>query len=345
MSVLHMLLLTLFYCPLASQSDNVHVERTSVLHGLPNGYIRAIMEDSYGYLWFGTREGIFRYDGYEFKAYRHDIFDQQSLSHPDINAIIEDSTGSLWVATAHGLSFLDRRTGKFQRFYPTLDTSLEARQQNSISCIIALSADQLLLGIRNKLFLFDKRKKSFTLIPIIAEEGKEFFIRSFLADQDKIWISTNNGLLTYNLSDGVCSDFTQTPPALVNAPISGLAHGPNGGLWVSTSQELIEYYPSKNQNRSIAIPAYLATSSINHLFKAKDGKLWLSFYQNGLAMYDPSNNAWNHYTHSSILMNSLNNNTVTRIFEDRFANIWVVTINGTSILRLDQSGFSEAQKI
>ncbi|MEN0004135.1 MAG: two-component regulator propeller domain-containing protein, partial [Bacteroidota bacterium] len=90
-------LLLLFYFNCLNAQDGIfQIERTTAIYGLPNGYIKTIAEDSYGYLWFGTREGVFQYDGYEFKAYRHDLFDENSLSHPAVNAIVEDHKNRLW---------------------------------------------------------------------------------------------------------------------------------------------------------------------------------------------------------------------------------------------------------
>lgn len=112
-------LLFVFHTALVhAQPGTIDFERVSAWYGYPNSFIEDIKEDRFGFLWFGTNEGLFRYDGYEFKVYRHDVRDSTSLSSPNIKDICETRNGEIWIGTNYGLNLLDRRTGKFQRFLP-----------------------------------------------------------------------------------------------------------------------------------------------------------------------------------------------------------------------------------
>ncbi len=339
--------LSFLWCPclLKGQLGNINVERTSAIYGLPNGYIRSIFEDSYGYLWFGTREGIFRYDGYEFKAFRHDIFDEESLSHPNVNSIFEDRAGSLWIATSFGLSLFDRRTEKFDRFYPADDISLEAKTKNDISNIIEITEGKLLLAVRTKLFLFDKKEKMFSSVPINGANGKSYFIRNFLKDQDKIWIGTNNGLLKYQLADNTCSVVSEPILTSINSPVSGLIKDKDNNIWIATPKQLTKYNTKNHQRQNIELPAHLSASSLIYIYKGRGDQLWMAFSNNGLVLLDPKTQKFSYFTHNPLQTNSLSSNSVTRIFEDRFGNIWVGTNNGISKLHMDDSGFKFIQTI
>ena len=131
--ILFLCLISQITC-LQAQFDNLGFERIGADEGLPNYIITEIVEDRFGFLWLATCEGLFRYDGYEYKAYRHDVRDSTSLSNPYVRSLLEDRDGNLWVGTSNGLNLLDRRTGKFQQFKPSpedIDTNSSCFLRNS----------------------------------------------------------------------------------------------------------------------------------------------------------------------------------------------------------------------
>src|SRR5688572_18652262 len=112
-------LLLLMVAPtiLCSQDSRFRVEQISTHDGLSQNSVYSILQDSHGYMWFGTRDGLDKYDGYAFRSYRPDPLDSTSISDYVITAIAEDSAGFIWAGTsAEGLNRLDRRSGKFVRY-------------------------------------------------------------------------------------------------------------------------------------------------------------------------------------------------------------------------------------
>ena len=88
--------------PLSAQTDDIVFERLNTSHGLSNNTVKRIFQDSKGYLWIGTNDGLNKYDGYNFTNYRHDPDDQQGLGPPVVGpAPAADMTGS---AERHRLS-------------------------------------------------------------------------------------------------------------------------------------------------------------------------------------------------------------------------------------------------
>src|SRR6266849_845283 len=87
--------------------------RISVEQGLSQSTVQAILQDHRGFLWFGTEEGLDRYDGYSFVIFKHDSKDPQSLPNDKISALLEDRQKKLWVGSWGGLSLFDDRNEKF----------------------------------------------------------------------------------------------------------------------------------------------------------------------------------------------------------------------------------------
>jgi len=114
--------LLLFICTISdgqTQSNNLRFEHLTIENGLSHNSVSCMMEDKKGYLWFGTEDGLNRYDGYGFKVYKFDPADTASLAQNYITALYEDSDGLIWIGTeGQGLSKFDPATEKFTEYFP-----------------------------------------------------------------------------------------------------------------------------------------------------------------------------------------------------------------------------------
>ena len=103
------------------QNESLRFEHIGIEEGLSNESVTAIFQDSKGYMWFGTMDGLNKYDGYSFTKYRFDPFDSNSLAQNFIYTIFEDKYGSIWIGTHEGLCRFERSTEKFIRYRPLPD--------------------------------------------------------------------------------------------------------------------------------------------------------------------------------------------------------------------------------
>jgi len=107
----------LFPITILAQNNPVNFESLSLQKGVSLNLTYAMLQDSRGYLWFGTMYGLVKYDGKDYTTYRSDPWDSSSISFDDIISLFEDHNGNIWVGTwGGGLNKLDPVTGKFRRF-------------------------------------------------------------------------------------------------------------------------------------------------------------------------------------------------------------------------------------
>jgi ligand-binding sensor domain-containing protein len=121
LTALVIMLVTFLYFPDIDAKQELYFKRFGRKHGLSESVTNCIYQCSRGYIWFGNREGLYRFDGYDFVAYKYNPEDSTSLSSSEVIYINEDSKGRLWIGTLYGLDLFDRKTETFQHFY--LDTT------------------------------------------------------------------------------------------------------------------------------------------------------------------------------------------------------------------------------
>jgi ligand-binding sensor domain-containing protein len=146
---------------LLAQEMKIVFEHFNIRDGLSDGRVDCILQDSYGFLWFGTQDGLNRYDGYNFTVYDHDIYDSTSISSSWIRCIYEDKSKNLWIGTeGGGLNRYDRATGHFTRWSnePFIPGGLT---NNFVRTILEDSYGILWIGTRSGMVQFDWKKNIF----------------------------------------------------------------------------------------------------------------------------------------------------------------------------------------
>lgn len=131
-------------------------------HGLSQSTVTSILKDRFGYMWFGTMDGLNKYDGYNFTVYRHDPVKPGSIPASDVNTLYEDREGNLWIGTNGGaLSRYDRATDSFVHYKENL-LNPQAISDKAVNTILEDSQNNLWLGTYAGLNLFDRKTKKVT---------------------------------------------------------------------------------------------------------------------------------------------------------------------------------------
>jgi len=278
-----------------SQDTNVKFERISIESGLSHSTVYCMAQDSSGFLWFGTADGLNRYDGYSFKTYRKKLLDSTSISNNYIRTLYVDRTGNLWVGTASGLNLFDYLHERFIRI--SFDSTRATNIVNeNIYSICEDTTGSLWIGTSGGLSRFDRNKNSFTN-----------YVHN---EQDPGSLSNNNAFVL--LIDQSGSLWVGTHGGGLNRFISG--------------EKRFEHVMNDPKN-----PHSLGADIILSLFEDKAGNIWIGTVGGGLNMlpstYD-SVSRFIRYIHDPKNSNSLTHTGITSVAQDKFGYIWVTTLEG-----------------
>src|SRR4051794_7007622 len=137
-----LLLVAALAAPLTAQ-ERVAFRHVTIADGLSQNAVSGIMQDHRGFMWFGTKDGLDRYDGYQFVVFRHNPFDSTSISDSEISIVFEDSHGRLWVGTrGGGLNRFDRTHERFSRVGDGPTHDITAITEDSSGAIWVSSAGE-----------------------------------------------------------------------------------------------------------------------------------------------------------------------------------------------------------
>lgn len=188
---------------------SIRFEHISLEQGLSQSVINIIFQDSKGFLWIGTEDGLNRYDGYSFKVYKPEEENETSLSNRWITSIVEDNDGYIWIGTRQGgLNRFDPRSGLFTAFKhdPTNKNSLS---NNRINSLFVGENNTLWVGTDSDLDRFDRQSETFVHY-LGDEDGLENPITALFQDTAGfLWIGVRaNGLYQLNEETNSIKAFT-----------------------------------------------------------------------------------------------------------------------------------------
>lgn len=302
-------------------------EKLSIDEGLSNEYVTSIFQDSKGYMWIGTIDGLNRYDGERIKVYNCSVDRENSLSSTYINAIEEDSRGNIWVGTDLGLDIIDRNTDRIVRFNdlkidgPKLSnlkiTSLLKDDKNDkksltnsyITCLKNDENDTLLVGTTCGINLINKKN-----LEINCFEGKVYDNSLYIYNIEfdylgNAWISTKEGIFIYNQKEDKKNE-----------------------LYIIDDTEVKVFNIKENKINSIYIEKDKDKKIYNNEFILNDSNnnIWISS-SNGIKIYSIRNKKISYLNKNTTFVNNLASNNITCFYEDSNGTIWVGTDKGINI--------------
>ncbi len=317
----------------AFQQD-LRFERISLNEGLSQSSILCMLQDSKGFLWFGTYDGLNRYDGRQMKIYSKAKL-PGSISDSNIRALYEDSSGILWVGTkGGGLNSYDRKTDSFSSFTPDNENP-NSISSKTVTCIYEDSKGQLWVGTDKGLNLFDRASLTFKKFensnsPTSISHNE---IRSIYEDmQGRLWVGTAKGLNLLLDKGNEFKHFFNDPKdekSLSGDTVLCFYQDNKEHLWIGTKEGI-----SILNTADFSLSTLFKSLEVNDIFKDNSDNLWLATLE-GLAKREPKTALlapekmdFTFFKYNPLDPQSLSDNKVTHILEDLSEVLWVGTYAG-----------------
>lgn len=335
----------------AQVPQDIRFERITIEQGLSQNTVLVVLQDSKEFLWFGTEDGLNRFDGYTFKTYRHNPDDHSSISNNTVRAIYEDNSGIIWIGThGGGLNSFDRKTGVFTR-YPYQPAAPHGLNGDIVWTICGGAPGVLWIGTNKGLNRFDCTTGKFTHHwghePGNPNSLSDNMVKVLLKDgTGGFWIGTGEGgldrLVFHDIepTGGKEGTFTHykhnpdTPGSLSHNRVHTLFLDRDGVLWVGTQNGLNRF----DEGKDIFINY---TGKYEHLsdetapitsIAGEDGAdvdiLWIGTYGDGLYRFDRKKKKFFHYKYNPVQLTSLSSDSIQRIYVDNTGIMWVGTDSG-----------------
>lgn len=290
-------ILFLIFCGLLSyvtnaQFNNFKFENLDTVDGLSSSTCLTIFQDSEGFMWFGTIDGLNKYNGYEFEVYKSILNDQHSISNNRINAIVEGADGNLWIGTNNGLNYFNKKTNSFLRVDLYKQLSLSNNPRKFINALLFDEENNALWVATNN-----------GVIKILLEE--------FNADVSEL-------KFYYYLNDD--SNLNSLDNNIVNV----ILKDQNNEIWLGTNGEYLNRYNAEQDNFDRVFIENTSNYELNHIpkniFVDADNDFWIGNNLSNIIHWNRSKNTFSH-----ISFTDETDIAIRDMHLDKDGNIWAST--------------------
>lgn len=337
-NLLCLLLLHLTFTGLIqAQQPNLNFTSLQIKDGLSSNTVNAIVKDHFGLMWFGTEDGLNKYDGSNFTVYRFKADDPSGLQANDIRALHEDKFGNLWIGTSGGsLSLFDRKKDKFITFPAKVAGGL------SSDIILSITSDyrgKLWVVTYNGVDEIDpETKKIKNHINQSARKGTTpllSFTCLFEDSKRRLWIGSTDGVYLYNRKNhkfNIYRHNPQDPSSVSENHISAIAEDQSGNIWFGTNNSgLCKMLPEEGKfklfSSKVGDNSSLTNNSIRSLAIDKNNHLWVGT-EDGLNIIDIQSESIWHYKPNSRSSYSLTGKAISCIYIDDQGIYWLGPFHG-----------------
>jgi len=320
----------------AEKISDLTVSQLSIQEGLSQNTVNTILQDEKGFIWFGTQDGLNRYDGYTIRAFRSDPSSVSSISSGYVTDLEQGPDGIMWIGTLSGLNRFNPKTEEFTRFFyhHGQESSLSDNLIHDLCMDIAgrlwIATDQGGLNV------LDPETGRFTnWIHHDDDEHSIISNRIWQVTHDptgKIWLNTPSGLDCFIPETGIFRHYVHDPdnPAslYVNETLASLWDD-NGFLWVLSPLGLDKLDLETDEVTHFLFAISGAESGIGlkegAIIASSDNNIWIGTRGSGLRVFDPVSETFTYYPGESHDPGFIQSNAVRSLYEDASGSIWIGT--------------------
>lgn len=329
---LYQLFILLFCITISDLANGQKMSYIGIEQGLSNNTVTAIHKDKFGLMWFGTNDGLNRFDGYNFKIFRNKYNDTTSLPNDVVTAISSDTAGNIWAGTQKGIGILNNKTFKFSRvYYKDVSGKIQVYsgwvndlKKDTKGKIYVCSAD---IG----LLIYKPGSNVAQQIPLIRHHKTTYQYTANAITVDKpneMWLEVDNvGLCFYNTKSNTIE------PVLISPDANCMISDHKETLWFGSKIGLYSYdIASHNLQRYPFKEDYLKTCWVTSLVIDKANCLWVTTDGEGMIKITGSNRQ----TYQLLKQGGpegLSSNSEPVIYEDELSRKWIgTTLGGINII-------------
>lgn len=281
--------LLLLFQQAVGQVKNYDFINLNSKNGLSSNTVNTILKDKYGLMWFGTEDGLNKFDGQNFAVYRHSETDSTNIGRGSVMAMQEDKEGNLWIGTSITLSLYNRNLDNFINF--------DFSKLGWIRCLQADHLGNIWVGTYSGLYYFNPKTKKIVAYKANPPQKNRLTSNVILCvfedSKHQIWVGTNAGLHLFNPRNG---DFTRflhsrgNPSTISNDIVRTLTEDKAGDIWIGTGEGLNKMNVRNRTFRCFkGVGSDIQSLSNNSIYKIafnKDEKLWVGT-EDGLNIFNP----------------------------------------------------------
>ena len=338
-----------------SWGQGVQFNHYGVADGISQSEILCIFQDSEGYMWFGTQNGLNKFDGYSFEKYFNNPSDTSTISNSWIFDITEDDNGIIWIGTKGGLNKFDKNTGLF-----TYHSISDSNAEDNFNFIYGITSDSINIYINQPpiLSVINYHTGSIESYTNAFERDRAMYDVGFPIIKDRegtIWMGSSNGLSSFDQETKLFNYYTyggSDPGTIRDNHITALLEDKHGNILIGTvnglniydkkTKKVNGYYQNNKQQGSLG-QKFIRTISQDHT-----GAIWIGTESDGLyklPLTGPNEfSDFIHFKSGSDKTNFISNDIVHSLYEDKSNNLWIGTISGVSKTDLKKKSISTYMK-
>jgi ligand-binding sensor domain-containing protein/signal transduction histidine kinase len=327
--------------------SNLYFRHFTDKQGLSQNTVSCITQDNFGFIWFGTEDGLNRYNGYNVDVFKHDPSDNRTISQSNIRCMFEDNDDALWIGTDDGLNLFERTTETFVHYRYDFKNS-NSISSNVISGITQDKNGLLWIGTNNGLNSFDVKNNKWTVYKHDDKNPSSLSSNNItcvaIDNSDNLWIGTDGeGVNRFNISSRKFSTYKNNPAdnhSLSENDVTTIYCDRASNVWMGTINEGL----NKFENAGGTFTRYqndpanansISQNSVLSICEDAQGTLWIGTLDQGLNAFNKITGNFISYKNNSLDNcdnSSISSNRIWSIYADRAGALWIGTKNGVSIL-------------
>jgi len=321
---------------------NLRFKHLTLRDGLSQSHVQCIIRDTLGFMWFGTEDGLNRFDGYGFRIYRHDPDDETSLASSHITAMVNDRRGRLWIGTAGGgLNRYDRERDRFVRYKLTDPDSTEWGLRNIRHMIVDREGGFWIGYDTGGLVHFDPETGHHVQYKNSPDDPTTLGYDDVWAvcedSRGRIWAGTmGGGVSVFDRGTETFTRYTHDPKdprSLGRNEVWCIYADRRQTLWIGTyGGGLARYDAAEDIFTTFTYdpddPASLGDDVVFSLLEDDEGRLWVGTENGGLNLLDREAMRFHRYTENPNTQHGLSHNSVECLYADPFGTLWLGTYYG-----------------